>query len=252
MRLRSKAETSVFDHPFVAGILVIAFLIAIYLLTFLPGIIEQFGKDYPSFQPICSTLLYPEHFFAEPRHSTIHLVNVFALIGLVFTCIGVYITYHQVQLTEGQIDGYRSFCRWVLLALKEIPKEHLRKLYFSASTIIPGNLAYTKAVELEQFTDEISMIKNMSLPYNSLRRTMFILPSRESYVATYSCYETRCIEEVKKASDSKYWTDIVTNARKEAEEEHQQLATSKLVMHDSTSLVELTPANTEFSWLMNA
>jgi predicted O-methyltransferase YrrM len=110
-------------------------------------------------------------------------------------------------------------------------------------------LAYADAVELTEFKEQIGSLGLVARPYDQLLRAVFLLPSRQSYKATYDFYQTRYVIETRKAK-KKPWSQIVSDALKEVDEVHEQLEKSAFAKR--FRVVELNPADERFSWLTGA
>ncbi|HEX8148351.1 MAG TPA: hypothetical protein VF591_14325 [Pyrinomonadaceae bacterium] len=111
-----------------------------------------------------------------------NLINIFSIIGIFGTIVGLVITYEQLKLAEDRIDGYESLYD----ALDELLHDNKARFFqFYGATLIPGHAAFGDSNVIKTYENNLSSFLN-DLPRN--QQAIIIAPSPELYHTTYSPY----------------------------------------------------------------
>ncbi len=111
-----------------------------------------------------------------------NLINIFSVIGIFGTLVGLVITYEQLRLAEDRIDGYESLYE----ALDELlHDDKARFFHFYGATLIPGHAAFGDSSVIKTYEDNLLIFLN-HLPRS--QQAIIIAPSPDLYQTTYLPY----------------------------------------------------------------
>lgn len=111
-----------------------------------------------------------------------NLINIFSVIGIFGTIVGLIITYEQLRLAEDRIDGYESLYD----ALDQLLHDDKARFFqFYGATLIPGHVAFGDSSVIKSYEDNLSSLLN-HLPRS--QQAIIIAPSPNLYQTTYSPY----------------------------------------------------------------
>jgi cyclopropane fatty-acyl-phospholipid synthase-like methyltransferase len=180
---------------------------------------------------ITIAVYYALRFLLGPPYSS-QFATLAGLAGVLFSGIGFWYTFLQLQIANDRIDSYAGLYEWLHKLFNELenPKVTAKEFLFYGSTILPGNLSFGDddyhEDEIKFFKDKLREVFGKTHAFEKLKRAIVVVPRADKYEDVYNYFTKIRLSNFRGLSDAD-WIDKVKKKRNEARDFQESLPLDK-------------------------